>query len=108
MLPLIPAIILLLLHGPSSYDRIPQDSRTPESWSVLQRSASVRSSNSAALFRLLAIAVVQSQPGIGPAPEPELLLPTGIGSPIEGLKGPPVVEAYQDCRRSRDGPDSNA
>src|ERR1700683_3101063 len=109
MLPLIPAILLLLLQGPSNIERFPQDARLPDSWNTLHGSSVRDACSDAALARLLAIAIVQiaspnQEAAAAPVTEERCAprLHTDFSPRVR------LADACQDCRRSRDGPDSNA
>lgn len=112
MLPLIPAIILLLLQGPAGPGRLPRDLRLPESWLVLEQAdVSMHPRAEAALAQLLEYVSGRQSAETG-RPIVARRDAEDEGTPARRLSmARPAVDARlrdgsQECRRSRDGPDS--
>lgn len=117
MLPLIPALLLLLLQGPSNVERLAQDGRLPEALNSIHQRLGVSSqaadlamssllsmSNDASLAQALATLLAADSPET-----PKLVcrriseLPVA-GCPLPDWASPRLTEGYEKGLRSRDGP----
>ncbi|MBC8065182.1 MAG: hypothetical protein H7Y17_10155 [Chlorobia bacterium] len=126
MLPILPALLLLILQGPSSIERMALDGRLPAALEAVtrqlegqdHRNTSVEKSDAAVLASLLAFS---SDPGLSHA----LFQILNVDQPIDALRTIPfgadepdsdwnlnfyadepsaVPEEILECQRSRDGP----
>lgn len=124
MLPLLPALILLLLHGPAGIERNPLNGRSVSGIEALQRhaastvdrgrmaddvvfasllAASRDQGISQALLRLLTSVDGLLAETVEDRPRPEFSEQRNLpirGAPTLGVPR----DGYLDCRRSRDGP----
>jgi hypothetical protein len=110
MFPLIPAILLLLLQGSTGFERLPQSGRVPHQWQTLQRGNTVGDLRvEAALVRFLTIAAQQQAISSSEtAGQAETALEPESTPVLCPAISPPPQDGFQNCRRSRDGPDSIA
>lgn len=123
MLPLIPALILLLLQGPSNFERLAQDGRLHQALDAVQRQSNLP--NGIPLKEEEAEAVLASMLSAASDPQlsqailhlltmttakpsrPSLVLP--VEEPVQAWvptpdSGPPLPEGRQRGSRTRDGP----
>ena len=113
MLPLIPAIILLLLQGSAGADRLPRDVRLPESWLALEQAHLAADPRAEATFAQL-LEYVSGTAVNAARPNEARHVGDGPGEQTGQVRTPPPVvdarlrDGFQECRRSRDGPDSIA
>jgi len=126
MLPIIPALLLLLLHGPSNVERLAREGRLPAALDAMHREIA-RSSVTADAVHEVAIAslLASTDPHFSRAfyallnpvtarPEPKSAITAAPRAdeiqvrPDLGAPPPSIPEGFSDCRRSRDGPSSIA
>ena len=128
MLPLLPALLLLILQGPSSVERMALDGRLPAALEAIHRqmesqdhkSPSVSKADEAMLASLLALSV---DPQVSHAlikllslGEPALTRKPTIAIEAQAESPPPIaecdsavpVEGFAESQRSRDGPFARA
>lgn len=118
MLPLLPALLLLLLQGPSNVERLAQDGRLPEALNSLNRQMAVSMgaadlamtsllsvSNDASLAHALATLLSSGEPA-PPAKSSSPIRPISLIGPIlQGRTGCGCLdEGYAQACRTRDGP----
>ncbi|WP_144240978.1 hypothetical protein [Fimbriimonas ginsengisoli] len=113
MFPLLPVLILLLLHGPSNIERLAHEGRLPSGLEVFHREvepaiaqrdrailallASRDPQFSSALFAILR---TEDQPA-RPKPKKQ----QSEARPVISVGDSPTPpDGFEDCRRSRDGP----
>jgi len=106
MLPLLPAILLLLMQGPAGLERLARDGRLPaslESWRQLpeQNSSRIRVSD-ARIAQVLVSLLQESHPApvVNPPEAPEEPLAVIPANPILGQ----ARDGYDQVEKSRDGP----
>ena len=120
MLPLIPALILLLLQGPSNFERLTMDARLPAALEVIHRQllepgnsqlsereeqalASLIASGKGAQLTQALLSFLWQEEEVRTKPtfrDCQDLESTSITSPPTSRR----QDGYADCRRSRDGP----
>lgn len=125
MLPILPALLLLILQGPSSVEKMARDGRLPAALEAVSRQMEIQEHRSGSLEKADA-AVLASLLAFGSDPDLSKALfkllsldqaplsesgsprPAAIAenqSPVlPSGDSPPLQDAYRDCRRSRDGP----
>jgi len=117
MLPILPAIILLLLHGPSNFERLAGEGRLPQALQAIHRHidepTTRREAEDAVLASLLAsgadprlsgaiLAFLRGRPA-KPSNRPVTGREAQIVSPTDEPAAR-VHSGFAQCQRSRDGP----
>jgi hypothetical protein len=115
MLPILPAILLLLFQGPANIERLALEGRLPAAIQAVQHMDQQRSqAEREAIASLLA---ASQDPDLAralftifnwmdeqvPAPQPRIIL-ARTAPPLDPGPKLTLEEGFQDCRRSRDGP----
>lgn len=117
MLPILPVLILLLLQGPSSVERLTREGRLPAALDAIHRElalpeAAFSDEDDAMLASLFAAHDPHFSSALfallrGRVPEPESPRPLEIPEPKPEIsigEAPAPCEGFAECRRSRDGP----
>ncbi len=115
MLPILPALILLLLHGPSNIERLAREGRLPAALDAIHREmdrapVAATATEQAIIASLLAT----TDPHLSHALF-SLLRPESPGKPAKALEPrepqtpaeppePTPADGFSECRRTRDGP----
>lgn len=113
MLPLLPALILLILQGPANLDAVQSQAAHKPALQALQglkQDQATKEALARAVEKSPALAFAFAQLfGIDITEQPELKAPAeesaeGARECFKDLPPPPIPEGFLDCRRSRDGP----
>ncbi|MBI1757453.1 MAG: hypothetical protein HYR64_10150 [Fimbriimonas ginsengisoli] len=112
MLPLLPALLMLILHGPTGAENLAANDRVPEALRVLgMRLSGSRATSVRQVDRANALELARGQ-GLSHA---VMCLIAGAEAPTETSERPELVglglepsfhldSGHFECRRSRDGP----
>jgi hypothetical protein len=116
MLPILPALLFLLLHGPSNVERLAQEGRLPAGLEGMRRetaqvAATPDRRSQAAMVAMLSShdpCLTQALIELFRPDEPEPVAPPVAqtirpATPIEPLVRS-IADGFSECRRSRDGP----
>jgi hypothetical protein len=113
MLPILPALILLLLHGPSNFERLATEGRLPAGLEAFHREIEPAVANrDRAMLALLATrdpqlssalyALLRSEePALQPVKRIKARAPR---VEIYAGEAPAPRDGFEECRRTRDGP----
>lgn len=107
MLPFLPALLLLLLQGPSDFERLAVEGRSKADWEarLAPRERAILHTLLAARSPELSCALASflTEPGakVEPFSAPSV---KSLAPKVQPNPGSAPCEGFADCRRSRDGP----
>ena len=126
MLPILPALILLILQGPTNVERLVRDGRLPEALASISRQIESRptsgsqsmqaAAKSVALASLLTLGndpelasalvhmLALPEPVVESVPEVHSDEDVQAGIPLERGTGQCLLDGFAESQRSRDGP----
>jgi hypothetical protein len=106
MLPLLPAILLLLMQGPAGLERLARDGRLPaslESWRQAPGQASTRIRTSDPRIAQVLVSLLQEAQPSQTVQKPEPILERKVAIPPAPVLGQ-ARKGYDQVEKSRDGP----